>query len=191
MNHAQLWRVGQYANQSEDLNNSLYRWQGSHSIMTPTLESMLDMDMDLVLNEQWLQSAEADKIAFPDLACDVANIVIAFRTAPTLPRDMVLWRAMSRTDNIPTPDTSLWMSTSATMEGAENWAKANLTNGECNLFKLIVKSNNIKALAVGGTNDDDLDNEEEILINSVFAVEFIANDSSTLLGNPIKVFHVV
>ena len=181
MNHAQLWRVGQYANQSEDLNNSLYRWQGSHSIMTPTLESMLDMDMDLVLNEQWLQSAEADKIAFPDLACDVANIVIAFRTAPTLSQDMVLWR----------PDTSLWMSTSATMEGAENWAKANLTNGECNLFKLIVKSNNIKTLAVGGTNDDDLDNEEEILILFNFRVKRINNDTPLMHGgNPIKVFHV-
>lgn len=190
MNRAQLWRVGQYANQSEGLNDSLYRWQGSHSIMTPALESMLDMDMDLVINEH-LQSAEADKIAFPNLACDVANIVIAFRTAPTIPRDMVLWRAMSRTDNIPTPDTSLWMSTSATMEGAENWAKANLTNGECNLFKLIVKSNNIKALAVGGTNDDDLDNEEEILILFNFRVKCINNDTPLMHGgNPIKVFHV-
>ena len=139
MNHAQLWRVGQYATQSEELKDSLYRWQGSHNIMTPTLESMLGMDMDLVLNKQ-LQSAEDDKIAFPEFSDDDANIVIAFRTAPTLPRDMVLWRAMYRTDKIPMPDTSLWMSTSATMEGAQNWANFNLTNGECNIFKLIIKS---------------------------------------------------
>jgi hypothetical protein len=190
MNHAQLWRVGQYANQSEDLNYSLYRWQGSRSIMTTTLESMLGMDMDLVLNKQ-LQSAEDDKIAFPDLACDVANIVIAFRTAPTLPRDMVLWRAMSRTDNIPMPDTSLWMSTSATIEGAQNWANFNLTNGECNIFKLIVKSDGIKALAVGGMNDDDLDNEEEILTCFNFKLKLVEDETFTSNNNPIKVFHVV
>ena len=151
--------------------------------MGPTVESMLGMDMDLILKND-------DKIAFPEFADDVANIVIAFRTAPTLPKDMVLWRAMSRTDNIPMPDTSLWMSTSATMEGAENWAKANLTNGECNIFKLIVKSDGIKALAVGGTNDDDLDNEEEILIFFNFELTFIFDETPTLHSNPIKVFHV-
>ena len=84
------------------------------------------------------------------------------------------------------------MSTSATIQGAENWAKANLTNGKCNIFKLIVKSDNIKALAVGGIADEnvenDLDEEEEILTCSDFDFNFVKNEPPTMRGNPIKVF---
>lgn len=195
MNQAQLWRLEQYAKQSIEVNESLSVWQGNEKGLTPTLESMLenDIDMDLAFNKQ-LQAADLDKIA-PYAIHEASSISIAFRTAPTLPQNMVLWRAAPRNVNIPRPDTTVWMSTSATIQGAENWAKANLTNGKCNIFKLIVKSDNIKALAVGGIANEnienDLDEEEEILTYYDFAVRFVNNEPPTLRGNPIKVFDMV
>ena len=108
MNQAQLWRLDQYAKQSIEVNESLGVWQGNEKVLTPTLESMLenDIDMDLAFNKQ-LQAADLDKIAILGPIHEVSSISIAFRTEPTLPKDMVLWRAAPRNDDLPTPDTTV------------------------------------------------------------------------------------
>lgn len=82
--------------------------------------------------------------------------------ADPLPVGMVLWKAVEPRFTTPTKDNTRWIPTSATIEGAEAWAKENLKNGKATIFKLTVTNNNVKGLPVG--SDDDFEKEKEILI---------------------------
>jgi hypothetical protein len=168
-NDATTWRNEKLLNQPNHIKAALRQWQDCNKITGHSLDMMIKgfndagLDMDTVMH--------------------VMTIWTSLVHAEPLPVRMVLWKAVEPRFKTPTKDTSKWMPTSATLEGAEAWAKDNLKDGKATIFRLVVSNKKVKALPVG--SDEDLEKEKEILIAP--NVEFKSSGKSykTVSGNTV------
>ena len=139
--------------------------------MNKTMKAMLNSDIDMAV------------------ASDITTIWSALEDCPSLPKGMVMWRAVRPTQTVPTRGTTRWMSVSATVDGAEAWAKKNLTDGKATICKIIVADDSVHALAVGA--DGFYEMEKEILVAPGFKI-VAAEETHGVTGNdnPIMVFKI-
>ena len=121
---------------------------------------------------------------------DVAKIWMALESAPLLPKGTVLWRAVRPTEAVPARDPRMWLAVAASMDGAEAWARKNLTDGKANICKIVVADDSVRALAVG--TDSFYENEKEILVAPDFTITTVnaLTNATAGNGNPVLLFEI-
>ncbi|KAG2424872.1 hypothetical protein HXX76_014032 [Chlamydomonas incerta] len=123
------------------------------------------------------------------LAANVATIWTHLEDASTLPEKAVLWRATPPNSDKPVLNTEVWTPVSATLAGAEAWAKKSLTGGKAKIFKLVVAGKGVRAVAVG--SDSSYEDEEEILLAPGIMFEKVSSvETTTASGNKVVTLRV-
>ncbi|KAG2482103.1 hypothetical protein HYH03_018943 [Edaphochlamys debaryana] len=166
------WRKQQLTTQSARLQDALGMWQGCNTSMGRILRALQSMGIDM---EQ------------------VENVCVIWKeleAAKTLPYGLTVWRAVPPSAKEPVVDSDAWIPVSATLEGAEAWARSNLTGGKATICKIIISDSYVRALAVG--SDPDYEHEAEILLmpHVSFAQRPTAKQQTTASGNVIATFEV-
>lgn len=76
------------------------------------------------------------------------------------------------------------------MDGAEAWARKNLTNGKANICKIVVADDSVRALAVG--SDSFYENKKYILVAPDFTIKTVNAPTNATAGNgsPVLLFEI-
>lgn len=161
---ASKWRDAQVASQDKVVRESVDIWQGAHLRLEDTYKKLRDAGL------------------LTDATYHISVIWNALENAPYLPIGTVLWHATAPGEE---PDSSMWLPTSTMMEGAEAWAKDNLTGGKCTLHKLVVVTNGVRAIGAG--SDVHYEIEKEVIVRQDFSLESTEEKMTSPSGNEIIV----
>ena len=161
---ASNWRDAQAASQNKTVMDSVAEWQGCPEAFVKTYKKLSEAGL------------------LTDATYHVAVMWNALENAPSLPIGTVIWHATAPGKE---PDSSMWLATSATMEGSEAWAKDNLPGGKCTLHKLVVATDGVRAIGAG--SDDFYEYEKEIIVRQDFGHDPTEEKMRSPSGNEIVV----
>lgn len=152
------WLKANASSQRKDLKEALNTWQGQNNAMHELSAIMLKYGDDM------------------EIADAILTMWKALKTAPKLPKNAVVWRAIPKGSMNLTDNPEKWMSVSASKEGALNYAHGR----NMKLCKIIIQDDNIRGLPVNGS-DEVLDDENEIIICPGFNARLIDRNNSDAL----------